>query len=192
MADIFDYNLYALLPIHEDLWKHTGFFQGDDVTFSVDLPILSDVSGSYTLYYVWARQGVTAFIWQSTPVVGDLQGFSFYIPAATTAAYVPGNYYITAYLISNTDGTKHTIGQREGFVKPNPMFVADPRSPNRKALDKVEQALAEGAGSDVIEYVVGGKTIKKSRPQMLQLRAYYLNRVKAEEGRAIGRISYYL
>ena len=185
--DQFDLPADLLTEDHHNLWRHLTRYQGDDWIFEVDL--LNHSAGEYTLTYQWANLKGGPFSMDSS---ADGDSFSFNVPAATTAGYLPGKYRVQAVLTNLSTGTRHTLGIQEGQVLPSLLTVADPRSPNRKALDVVEAALTAGAGSDIIEYEVGGKKIKKSRPQMLQLRAYYLQRCRVEDGHGMGRILFSL
>jgi hypothetical protein len=174
---------YSIHFNNNSLWKNLSLFQGDDWIFTVQL--LDYPASNYTLTYQWSRQGVSTFSVVSTPDnLTDIYQFS--VPAATTATYTPGTYYVQAFLTDVDAGTKQTLGIQEGIVRANVANIADPRSAWRIAFDAIEAALQAGAGSDVVEYTVGGKTVRKSRLEALKFRAFCLQRVKVEEGRGIG------
>jgi hypothetical protein len=168
---------------HANLWQNLSLVQGDDWIFEVDL---SKSAADYTLTYVWALAGQPAFSMVST---ADGESFSFNVPAASTAVLLPGSYRVQAVLTELATGTKQTLGIREGKVSPNLAEAVDPRSPNRIALDAVEGALASAApGAHLVEYIVGGKTFKKRIADLLQMRAYYLQRCRVEDGKAMPHI----
>ena len=48
--------------------------------------------------------------------------------------------------------------------------------------DECEEAIRAGAGSDIVEYTIGGRTVKKNRQGLLEMRSYFLKLVKKEEG----------
>ena len=152
-------------------------YQGD--SWKIETFLTDYDPAIYTLTYTFSKLGVTSFTISSTPGNGL---FNFYVSHTVTTNYTPGLYYVTAKVIDST-GDIFTLGQAEIQVMADPATVTDPRSPNRKALDDVEAALAAGAGSDLTEYTIGGTTVKKDRKGLLELRAFYLRRVRNEEGR---------
>ena len=167
-------------PINS-IFSFPVLYVGDDLAFSINL---YDYSPSiYTLNYTFAMRGETPFTITSTAGT-----FDFTVANAVTALWTAGIYTVTAFLLDGT-GKKTTLAQSEVTVRPDLSQVAtgDPRSANRIALDDVEAALAAGAGSDVSEYTVAGTTVKKNRAGLMTLRAYFLKRVRAEQGiNAIG------
>ena len=180
--DMFDLPSDLLFIDRKTLWRRLALVQGDDWIWTVDL--LNKPATEYTLTFEWAEAGVSAFSVVST-AEGD--SYSFNVPAATTATYTPGMYRVQAYLTNTETGTKHTLGIQEGQIYPNLASIGDPRSANRKALDAVEAALAAAApGAHIIEYVVGGKTFKRKIEDLMNVRAYYAQRCRVEDGHAIG------
>jgi hypothetical protein len=169
------------------LFPVTQFYQGDDFSFNIYLPDYD--SSLYSITYVFRKLNVDAFSITST---ASLDGsFLMEVNATTTSDYIPGLYYVSAFLTETATGKKTTVGQTEIQIKADISQLTnyDPRSQNKIALEAVEAALASGAGSDVIEYTIGGTIVKKDRKGLLALRAFYLTRVRAEAGkRAIGYI----
>ena len=165
------------------------FFQGDTWSFRVILPNYD--ANDWTVTYTLRKQGQPAFTIVSSPAIDGT--FLMEVQASVTATYAPGLYYAAATI---SDGaTRTTLGQVELLVKADLATVpsADPRSANRKALEDVEAALMAGAGSDVVEYTIGGTTVKKDRPGLLALRSFYVLRVRAEDGKpALGNVLYSL
>lgn len=173
------------------LFPVTQFYQGDDLSFNISLPDYDP--SNYSITYLFRKLNTEPFTITSTPAVNG--SFLMEVAATITADYTPGLYYVSAYFIETATGKKTTAGQTEIQIKADISQLTnyDPRSSNKVALDAVEAALASGAGSDVIEYTIGGTTVKKDRKGLLALRAFYLQRVKAEDGKpAIGNILYNL
>ena len=162
------------------VFPEKAWFQGDTISFRV---VLTDYNSAlWTLTYVLLRSGQAAFSFASVPAADG--AFQMTVLAAVTAAYTPGTYTLTARLTDAT-GTRITLGKTEATIWADlSLLVGDPRTTNRKALDDIEVALAFGAGSDVIEYNIAGTQVKKDRAGLLRLRAHYLLRVRAEQGRA--------
>ena len=187
--DAFDLPADLQVIPHETLWRHVALVQGDDWIFYIDQD--RQPPGTCTLTFQWARAGVTGFSLVSTP--NDAGGYSFNAPAATTAGYAPGKYRVQAFVTNLTTGTKHTLGIQEGQIYPSLATVGDPRSPYRQALDAVEFALANAApGAHIIEYVVGGKTFKRKIDELMKVRAYYLQRCRVEDGKAVSHFFFSL
>ena len=161
------------------LFKYKTFFQGDDWDFIITLPEFD--ATVYTLTYVFAKANVPSFSITSLPDNGST--FTFSVSNAVTSTYTPGLYYVSA-ILTDQAGKKQTAGQSEIQIKADisKAVNGDPRSQNKIALDEVEAALAAGAGSDVIEYTIGGRTVKKNRQGLLELRTFYLMRVRKEDG----------
>lgn len=165
------------------------WIQGDTISFRV---VLTDYNSTlWTLTYTLLRLGHAAITFMSTPS-GD-GAFLMSVLASDTAKYAPGTYTLSAHL-SNVAGERITLGKVEGTIwADHSTLLGDPRSANRKAFDEVEAALAAGAGSDVTEYNIAGTQVKKDRAGLLALRAFYLVRVRAEQGKpALGNILYNL
>lgn len=172
-----------------DVFPKKMFYQGD--TFSVNVSLLDYNSGDWTLKYIFKKNGIEPITVDS---VSNSDGtFTISIDSTVTASFASGLYYVTAKVIKGAE--VYTLGQTEIQVRADISQVSnyDPRSQNRIALDAIEQALVDGAGSDLVEYTIGGETYKKDRKGLLELRAFYLKRVRQEEGKsAIGSIEFYL
>jgi len=160
------------------LWNNVlSQYQGDDWIFDC---ILSDYPATnYSLVFEFAKKDCSPFSITATPSA-DFHHFN--IPAVTTNSYKPGKYYVSAVVIALDTNARKTIGQKEALIKANLANVSDPRTPNRKALDECEEAIRAGAGSDIVEYTIGGRTVKKNRQGLLEMRSYFLKLVKKEEG----------
>ncbi len=173
----------------DSVFPEKTWFQGDTISFRV---VLTDYDAAlWTLTYTLLRLGLPAISFASTPTTDG--AFLMGVLASVTAAYAPGTYTLSAHL-SNVAGERITLGQVEGIIWADlSTLVGDPRSANRKAFDDVEAALAAGAGSDVTEYSIAGTQVKKDRAGLLALRAFYLVRVRSEQGKlALGNILYSL
>ena len=160
-------------------------------TCALPISLYNYDSSLYTLSYNFKKLGADTITLVATSVSGS---FTFSVTSATTATYTPGLYYVVASVVETSSGNKTTLGQTEIQIRPDlSTFNGDPRTAYKVALDDVEAALASGAGSDVQEYTVGGRTVKKNRTGLLELRNFYLQRVRVEDGKStIGTISYYL
>lgn len=171
------------------LFPITSLIQGDFWNFQVSL--YNYDANLYTLTYTFKKMGSDTI---SMIAVNESGSFAFSVASATTSTYAPGLYYVVASIVEIATGNKTTLGQTELQIKPDlSTFNGDPRSAYRIALDDVEAALAAGAGSDVQEYTVGGRTVKKNRLGLLELRNFYLQRVRVEAGKStIGTIYYSL
>ena len=166
-----------------------SLIQGDFWNFIVSL--YNYDSSLYTLTYTFKKLGADTITINATSINGS---FTFSVASATTAAYIPGLYYVVASIVETATGNKTTLGQTEIQIKPDmSTFNGDPRTPYKIALDDVEAALASGASSDVQEYTIGGRSVKKNRAGLIDLRNFYLARVRAEDGKStIGNIYYNL
>ena len=174
------------------LFKQNIFQISDDWNWSIYIENLNLDTTGYTLTYVFKKQGINPIIVVSSSVSGNV--FTFSVSNAITSLYKPGTYITTAFLTDN-NGIKTTLGYSEAIFKADLSAegVNDPRSHNRKALADVEKCLAEGAGSDVSDYTIGGSTVKLDRKGLLELRAFYLHRVRLEDGKpAVGTVLFNL
>lgn len=170
----------------------SNLYQGDDWVFDVTM---QDPDADYTgctLTYT-LKTGTNAPITiASTGLTNNI--FSFSVPAVTTATFPAGKYYVSASLV-NALGQKTTLDTTEISIRANlaALGTTDPRSLYQQALDDIEACLAQGAGSDVQEYTIGGSTTRLDRKGLLELRAFFLQRVRLENGQdAIGSIYFYL
>ena len=171
------------------VFPERAWFQGDTISFRI---VLTEYDPSvWTITYTLLAMGQDPISFSSVP--SDDGAHLMEVDATTTAGWAPGTYYLAA-TASNALGMRHTLGRVEGTIRPDlSTLTTDPRTPNKIALDDVEAALAAGAGSDVVEYTIAGTAVKKDRMQLLELRAFYLHRVRAEQGKsAIGSILYNL
>jgi len=174
------------------VFKNNVYQAGDDWLFYINVDSFSLDTTGYTLSYVFKKQGLAPIIITSSSVAGNI--FTFSIPAATTTAYKAGLYTISAFLTSPL-GIKTTLGYSEALIKADLTAegVNDPRSPNKKALHDIEKCLADGAGSDVQEYTIGSTTMRLDRKGLLDLRAFYMQRVRMEDGKpSIGSVYFNL
>jgi len=110
------------------------------------------------------------------------------VPAATTAAYTPGDYSYVGYVV-NDDGDRYDI--ESGVVTVLPNFaqistVYDGRTHVKKMLDAIEAALEGRITADVESYQIGGRSISKIPTADLiryrqQYRAWYQDELAAEK-----------
>lgn len=170
------------------VWKANVLWQSDTWVWQVVLPAYD--SEKYTLNYAFKRDGLPPFVITSVP---NPLYFDFSVPSSTTTTYAPGLYNVVAYLMEIATGNRTTLGNSQITIKPDLMLggSADPRTHNQIMLDTVNDALDKSAGSDVIEYTVAGTTVKKSRKELLDLRAHYMKLVRREQGKPAVSAIYY-
>lgn len=158
----------------------TEIVAGDTVvwvrSFS-DYPATSGWSLSYVLRNSTTKQEIDA--------APDGSGFQVALDAATTASWNPGLYEWRAYI--SKDAERYTVAAGSLTVRPN--FAGDgqvdPRTPNQRDLDAISAVLSGRASSDVQEYTVGGRQLKKMTiAELLKLQQVYAYRVARENGTA--------
>lgn len=114
----------------------------------------------------------------------DGDNHSVSVAAATTAVYAAGRYYWQSYVTSGS--TRYTVAEGVLEVEGNyaaTSAAADKRTHARKMLEAIEAVLEGVATSDVLEYSIGGRSLKRmSRQDLIKLHAYYKGQVGAEEG----------
>lgn len=115
-------------------------------------------------------------------------GFEIDIPAATTADYSAGPYSWLAY-VTNDSNERYSLQTGSIEVLPD-LAVAtqgvDTRSRNKRILDAIEALIEGRAASDVEEYSINGRDVRKmSLDSLLRWREYYRDQVRAEDS-AIG------
>lgn len=110
-------------------------------------------------------------------------GFSISVPAATTAGWLPGDYYWQAVVTSGTE--KHTVGTGKITVLQNLAAVTDEnfdgRTDTRKAFDAIEAVLKKTASRQQEEYQIDGVQVKdKPIAELLVLRDHYKSLIDQE------------
>lgn len=154
----------------------TAFFAGDtvkwDKSFS-DYP----ASGGWTLTYY--LRGTNTYTVNQITTTGDT--FNVNIPAATTATYAAGDYWLFGFVTKGTERFQIYSGQVE--VKPNQATLSstyDGRTHVQIVLDALEAAIEGVATREELSYTVNSGGIQRmiqflSRAEMIQMHAYYSN-----------------
>ena len=113
--------------------------------------------------------------------VGDAHLVS--VPAATTAAWVPGAYDWRARASLGADA--FTVGSGRITIAPAFGAAVDARSHARRTLEAIEATLEGRASSATAEYQIAGRSLKYIPvPELLTLRDRYRQDVRAEDAAA--------
>lgn len=145
---------------------------------------------SWTLTYYLRSSAAGGQIDIAATAVGA--DFSVDIADTTSASYIPGVYYWSAFV--STAGDRKLVGQGRLEILTNPSDVTGPvdgRSHARRALDAIEAVIERRASSDQQRYVfqaVGRSVDKVPIADLLKFRSYYAGLVRSEEdAEKIGR-----
>jgi hypothetical protein len=150
---------------------------GDTITWSRSLPDYPASSG-WVLHY--ALRGVAAVI----DITGTASGNDHLISilAATSAAYVAGQYSIQGYVINGS--TRVTIFNDTITITPDLVTAVagyDGRSHVKKTLDSLEAVIEGRASRDQLELTIDGTRLVKMTPeQILAWRAQYHREYRKE------------
>lgn len=145
---------------------------------------LSDypASSGWTLYYYLVNQSISKITLTSSASDDDHQ---IEVAKADTAGYAAGIYNYQAVVASSTK--RYLV--ESGRVEVLPNYAAqtgtyDDRSFARKMVDALETALLTSAASgDIIEYTIGGRSVKKDRYTVRRELDYWKAQVLAEKRR---------
>lgn len=122
------------------------------------------------------------------PATGSGTEFTFAVPAATTAGWVPGVYWASLRV---TDGVDvHEIAVRQLTVLPDLAAAGegyDGRSQNELALEAINAVLAKRATIDQQRYTINNRELWRTpMADLLKLRSFYTTAVRRERRRAAG------
>lgn len=156
---------------------------GDTLTWQKTLLAYS-ASDGWTLNYRLIN-GTTHLDFSSMPSGSD---FLINVPAATSAAYAPGEYAWQSY-VTNVAGQRFTIETGRIEVKPNWAAITDAldsRSKAKQILDSLEDAWVTAAATRayVFEYRVAGRLMRFATRQEWIAEMDYWRRQVALEDRA--------
>jgi hypothetical protein len=113
----------------------------------------------------------------------DGEGYAVAVPAADTAKWVSGDYKLIVR-VSKGDEV-HTIFEARATVAPDVTAAADLRTHEEKMLDAITSVLEGKATSDVQEYTVGGRSLKKIPfADLKKLQQEYIWLVRRQHGTA--------
>lgn len=106
-------------------------------------------------------------------------------PSTTTAAWPPGRYTWTAYVIGPA-GERHTVDNAQVIIRPNPEAnqTRDGRTHARRMLDALESCLEGRAGKeqlDLLRSAYRDHNIERDVEKLTKLRDIYRREVSREE-----------
>lgn len=136
---------------------------------------------SYTATYV-AR--ITGGGSTEIQVTGTASGsdFLFTVSSTTSTDFTPGIYHWQLEIVRNSDSNR-IIVDRGYFTCVADLDIngADPRTHAEIMVDKIESLLSGKADSDVDNYTINGRSLKKlSFKELLDARDYYRKEVQRE------------
>jgi hypothetical protein len=153
---------------------------GDTVSWTrsfADFPASQGWALAYKLRNAWDKINISA------SASGD--DFLVSISAATSAAYVVGDYSFDAYATKGSE--RHTVASGKITVLPNldTTSAVDDRSFNQRMVDAIEDLLEGRATADVQAYQIGGRQLTKMTVDELEKwRAQYRFRLNREQGKS--------
>jgi hypothetical protein len=149
----------------------TALITGDTITWQIslaDYPATDGWTLKYTLLNAAALLTITASAAEADHLVS--------IPAAISAAYIPGDYKYQKYVERGADETLERITLDEGTIAISAgIFSAtaatDTRTQNRRILDAINAVLEGRASRSDMEYTINtgnsSRTLKSMTPEML-------------------------
>ena len=155
-------------------------FAGDTLRWSKSLADYP--ADAFALHYkLQPLTGGTAITLAATANGTD---YSIAVSAAQSAGYASGDYRWTSYVLDIATGLERTVIDSGALtIKPDPLTsTADLRSHARKTLDAIEAVLEGEASVAQLKYTVDNKSLeRRTFPELLQLRSFYLDEVRREE-----------
>lgn len=110
-------------------------------------------------------------------------GWGLAIGATASAALAAGPYRFAVLAINATSDGRATLSAGEVTVCPDPASGADPRSEAQRHLEAIETILADPSWLGAESYTIEGRTLaRRSRADLLALRAFYAAKVRHERG----------
>lgn len=165
-------------PAQAPTEEPTEFISGDLVMWR--RTDLSSYLSGYTLSYTFRPDtgGVLKTL-AATIVSGEFR-------VSASPDWAPGVWYWQAHLIRTSDSARIGIGDGAVTVLPALLTTAtDTRSHAVKMLAAIESLMDGKAGSDILNYTIGGRQINKMSPEdLIKWRSYYRNEVRAEQDKA--------
>lgn len=123
---------------------------------------------------------------------GDNTQHTFAVPAATTATWGAGNYWVSIRATKGADVVEITKRQIE--ILPDLAGVTTPydgRSANEIALDAINAVLAKRATIDQQRYTINNRELWRTpMGELLKLQAFYKTRVRRERAKAAGNTGF--
>lgn len=125
--------------------------------------------------------------------VGDGGQHTFAEPAAVTADWEPGIYWVSIRA-SSGGGDVLEVSRRQVEILPDLAGQAagyDGRTPNEIALDAIEAVLAKRATIDQQRYTINNRELWRTpMADLLKLRSFYTVAVRRERNRAAGKTGF--
>lgn len=156
---------------------------------------LSDYPASlYDLRYDFQSHGVGT---EKQSLSAVASGDDFHVTVTSTASrkWVPAEYAWAATIIQKAD-VSLTAVLRRGVIRilPDPTVVGDSRTANRKMLDLIDDVLHGRASTEMVNSIsFGGKTFGMLSPkEILEVRAYYADRVEEEDNERLAKLGVYV
>lgn len=153
---------------------------GDTITWQRSFDQFPGSEG-YTLSYMFVGQK-SGYPISGSMVVDGTNNFVVTVPAATTAAWVPGSYRWQAF-IHDQAGNRYTVGEGIAEVLPNLELATagmDDREPDEIILSNIVAMLQGKATADVQEYEIAGRRLNRYRwEELMTMRSTYEKRVRA-------------
>lgn len=167
----------------------TSLFVGDLWAWTEALPEFP--ASTYSLRYIFRN----ALIPSSPLIVDSFADFSAHVisvPSTSTSALVAGDYMVYVQAVTLATGDVQTLCQGKVTLSPNPTDVsaapADARSKWVIAVEKLEAAIAGDNTAGVLEYSIGGRTLKRMPTKdRLEALAYCKRQLAKEQGYPFGR-----
>jgi len=138
---------------------------------------------TWTLKYWFKKTGATAANF-SISATADGADHAVSVAAATTAAYTAGDYTWSALVSAGAEIFEIGAGRLKILPRYDAETNVDDRTHARKMLEAIEAELegkATAAQSAMIEYAIGGRSYKRDRSILIELREKYLSEVRREE-----------
>ena len=136
------------------------FTLGDTLAFTKALSLYPASAGWVLNYRLVPSADSGSPVTFASTASGDSHAVN--VPAATTAAWLPGVYAWSAWVTNGTDS--HTVEQGRAQLLINPRTAAgtiDLRSDAQTALDNVRATLRGKATADVLSYTINGRSLQR-------------------------------
>lgn len=141
-------------------------------------------AGTWTLKYWFKKTGSTGGNFSIT-ASADGSNFSVSVAAATTAAYVAGDYSWAAQVTSGAQAFEVDSGRTTILPRYDQAADLDDRSHARRVLEAIEAVIESRATKDQEEYSIMGRSLKRTPiEELLVLRDRYRAEVQSDDAAA--------
>jgi hypothetical protein len=167
-----------------DTFEPTEIIAGDTLAWTKDLEDYPATDSWHLSYRLRGPKNID-IAW-GTHVSADGSGFSISVPAATTASWVAGTYWLFGYVSNGSE--RYQIVKVQVTIQPDSQNASqsfDGRTHAKKALDAIEAAMLGIASREEQSYQIdiGGKMRQLqfcSREELIKMRNYYKSEVESE------------